>query len=88
MVFDYKIIPVQNERIDSPGAIRGFSKRKKTVTRRFKKDRRRSKRDRRSSVRDGVYVDLSFRADRRRGGDRRRRKRPVFEKTFGSDLIV
>lgn len=72
MVFDYKIIPVQNERVDSPNAIRGFSERKKTVTRRFKKDRRRSTTDRRSSVRDGVFVNLSFKNNRRKGGDRRK----------------
>ena len=72
MVFDYKIVPVQSEWIDSPNAIRGFSERRKTITRRFKKDRRRSKADRRSCVRDGVFVNFSFKNDRRRGGDRRR----------------
>lgn len=71
MVFDYKILPVQNESVDFVHEIRGFSERRKTVTRKMKKDRRRSKADRRSSVRDGVFVSLSFRKNRRKGGDRR-----------------
>lgn len=72
MTFDYKIIPVRNESIDSPRRIDGYSDRKKTVTRRLRKDRRRQRADRRSSVRDGVIVNLSFKGDRRKGGDRRR----------------
>ncbi|MCG8529184.1 MAG: hypothetical protein MI749_00810 [Desulfovibrionales bacterium] len=85
MVFDYKIVPVQKEWIDSPNAIRGFSERRRTITRRFKKDRRRSKADRRSSVRDGVFVNFSFENNRRRGGDRRR-ARPV--QPFNSGIVV
>ena len=71
MVFDYKILPIQNESVDSLREIRGFSERRKTVTRKLRKDRRKSKADRRSSVRDGVFVSLSFRENRRKGGDRR-----------------
>lgn len=36
-------------------------------------DRRKNKQDRRKSVRDGVIVSLSFKKDRRVGGDRRRK---------------
>ncbi len=72
MTFDYKIIPVQNEAIGSPKKVRGFSERRKTVSRKLKRDRRRYKADRRSSVRDGVIVDLSFQNNRRKGNDRRR----------------
>ena len=71
MTFDYKIIPVRNEEIDSPYEINGFSERRRTVSRKFKRDRRKQKKDRRSSIRDGVIVSLSFRANRRKGIDRR-----------------
>jgi hypothetical protein len=71
MTFDYKIIPVRNEAIDSPYKINGFSERRKTVTRKFKRDRRKQKKDRRSSIRDGVIVSLSFKSNRRKGIDRR-----------------
>ncbi len=81
MTFEYKILPVQNKEIDSPYKINGFSKRKKTITRKFKKDRRRHSNDRRSSVRNGVVVNLSFKAksNRRKGSDRRNYH---FTKTF------
>ena len=72
MTFDYKIIPLQNEILDSPSEVRGYSQKRKTVTRRFRKDRRRKKRDRRQSIRDGVIVSLSFDGNRRRGVDRRK----------------
>ena len=72
MVFDYKIIPIQNEILNGPREVKGFSERRKTVTRKFRKDRRRSRQDRRKSVRDGVIVSLSFKNNRRKGGDRRR----------------
>lgn len=74
MVFDYKILPVQSETIDSPNAIRGFAERRKSVTRKLKKDRRKAKADRRRSVRDGVFVKLSANRenDRRKGVERRR----------------
>lgn len=72
MVFDYKILPLKNEAVDSPYEIKGFSERRKTVTRKPKRDRRRSKLDRRKGVRDGVIVNLSCnKHDRRKGGDRR-----------------
>jgi len=72
MVFDYKIIPLKNEALDSPHAIRGFAQRRKAVSRKLKRDRRRSKNDRRKGVRDGVIVNLSCnKQDRRKGGDRR-----------------
>ena len=72
MVFDYKILPVKSETLDSPYEIRGFSERRKTVSRKPKRDRRKSKMDRRKSVRDGVFVNLSCnKQDRRKGGDRR-----------------
>jgi len=71
MTFDYKIIPVRDKTINSSYEINGFSERRKTVTRRFKKDRRRHKADRRSSVRDGIIVSLSFKNNRRKGTDRR-----------------
>ena len=72
MTFDYKIIPVRNETIDSPYRIDGFSERRKTVSRKLKRDRRKHKKDRRSSIRDGVIVSLSTRSNRRKGIDRRR----------------
>ena len=74
MVFDYKILPVQSETIDSPHEIHGFAQRRKAYTRKFRKDRRRARVDRRRSVRDGVFVSLSAnrKTERRRGGDRRR----------------
>ena len=71
MTFDYKIIPVRNEEIDSPYEIKGFSERRKTVSRKFRRDRRKKNKDRRSSIRDGIIVSLSFKANRRRGTDRR-----------------
>ncbi|MBA3008662.1 MAG: hypothetical protein KKF12_09935 [Proteobacteria bacterium] len=71
MVFDYKIVPIQNEAVDSPYEIRGFARRKKTVSRKLTRDRRKSKYDRRKSVRDGVIVSLSFRSNRRKVRDRR-----------------
>jgi len=71
MTFEYKIIPVQNESIDSPYKVNGFPERRKTVTRKPKRDRRKQKNDRRSSIRDGVIVSLSFKSNRRKGTDRR-----------------
>lgn len=41
----------------------------------YRKDRRKKKQDRRKSVRDGVYVSFSFKNDRRKGGDRRKKSR-------------
>ncbi len=71
MTFDYKIIPYQKELVDAPSRIDGFPEKRKTVTRRFRKDRRRKKYDRRKSIRDGVIVSLSFKDDRRIGRERR-----------------
>jgi hypothetical protein len=71
MVFDYKILPVRDETIDAPYRIRGFSERRRTITRKFRRDRRKAKADRRSSVREGIFVDLSFQNNRRKGVDRR-----------------
>ena len=71
MTFVYKIIPVRNESIDSPYKINGFSERRKTVTRKPRRNRRKLKNDRRSSIRDGVIVSLSFKRNRRNGTDRR-----------------
>ncbi|HCY86143.1 MAG TPA: hypothetical protein DHV36_13500 [Desulfobacteraceae bacterium] len=72
MVFDYKILPTSQEILEGPNEIKGFIDRRKRVTRKLKRDRRKAKRDRRKSVRDGVIVNLSFKNDRRKGGDRRR----------------
>ena len=72
MTFDYKIIPVRSKKIVSSNEINGFPRKRKTVTRKLKKDRRKHKIDRRSSVRDGVIVKLSFQASRRKGPDRRK----------------
>ncbi len=71
MVFDYKILPVKDEAIDAPYRIRGFSERRRTVTRKFRRDRRKARADRRSSVREGIFVELSFKNNRRKGVDRR-----------------
>ncbi len=71
MAFDYKILPVNKEDLDSLHGVQGFSDRRKTVTRKFKRDRRKSMLDRREGVRDGVIVSLSFNDNRRKGGDRR-----------------
>ncbi|OFZ66791.1 MAG: hypothetical protein A2328_05735 [Bdellovibrionales bacterium RIFOXYB2_FULL_36_6] len=72
MTFDYKIIPVRTETIDSLHEINGFSERRKTVSRKFKRDRRKQDKDRRSSIRDGIIVSLSFKTNRRKGTDRRK----------------
>ncbi|MBU1194664.1 MAG: hypothetical protein KKE62_11115 [Proteobacteria bacterium] len=72
MTFDYKIIPVRNETVDSPHEINGFSERRKAVSRRLKRERRKHSKDRRSSIRDGVIVSLSSSDNRRKGTDRRR----------------
>ncbi|MCP3872408.1 MAG: hypothetical protein GY699_04535 [Desulfobacteraceae bacterium] len=74
-MFDYKIIPFQNETIESSHKIKGFSERRKTVTRKSRRDRRRQKNDRRSSIRTGVVVNLSFKKNRRKGTDRRGKAR-------------
>ncbi len=74
MTFDYKIIPVRNETIGSSHKIDGFSERRKTVSRKVRRNRRKKLNDRRSSVRDGVIVDLSFKNNRRKGIDRRTRR--------------
>ncbi len=71
MVFDYKLLPIQKEAVESPDEIRGFSRRRKTITRKLKKERRKSSYDRRKSVRDGVIVSLSFKSNRRKVRDRR-----------------
>lgn len=72
MVFDYKVLPVTRKILDAPSEIKGFIDRRKTVTRKLRRNRRKAVRDRRKSVRDGVIVNLSFKDNRRRGGDRRR----------------
>ncbi len=71
MVFDYKILPIRNDAVDSPHEVHGFSRRRKTVTRKLKRDRRKSSYDRRRGVRDGVIVSLSFKSNRRKIRDRR-----------------
>ncbi len=84
MVFDYKILPIKKEDLDSPHKIQGFSERRQSVTRKLKRDRRKSKPDRRKSVRDGVIVSLSFKDNRRKGGDRRATggsRRPIYRGT-------
>jgi hypothetical protein len=82
MVFDYKILPIIKEDIDSPYGVHGLPRRRKTITRKLKRDRRKSSYDRRTSVRDGVIVSLSFQSNRRKMRDRRiiagKRKKPGF----------
>ncbi|MEH0020129.1 MAG: hypothetical protein V6Z89_10770 [Desulfobacter sp.] len=88
MVFDYKTLPIDQELLESPRRIKGFSERRRSVTRKFTRDRRKAKQDRRKSVRDGVIVSLSFKNNRRKGGDRRRRggaRRPRFP---GSSIVM
>lgn len=72
MTFDYKIIPVRDEAIDSPYKINGFPERRKTISRKLRRDRRKKRIDRRSSIRDGVIVSLSFKSNKRKGTDRRK----------------
>ena len=72
MTFDYKIIPVRNEAVNSSYRVEGHPERRKTVSRKLKRDRRKQKKDRRISIRDGVIVSLSFKNNRRKGTDRRR----------------
>ncbi len=74
MTFDYKILPVRDEKIGSSHKLDGFSERRKTVSRRPKRNRRKKINDRRSSIRDGVIVSLSFKNNRRKGIDRRARQ--------------
>jgi hypothetical protein len=71
MTLDQKITPIKNDLMDPPSKIVGFQERRNTFFRKSKRDRRKCKRDRRKSVRDGVIVSLSFRADSRKGPDRR-----------------
>jgi len=71
MVFDYKLLPIQNEDLEAPYPIRGFSRRRTAVSRKLKRDRRKSSLDRRQGVRDGVIVSLSFKSNRRKIRDRR-----------------
>lgn len=72
MTFDYKIIPLEKEVLNSPHKIDGFPERRKAFLRRFRRDKRTHRIDRRGSVRDGVIVRLSFKGDRRNGTDRRK----------------
>lgn len=64
MIFDSKILSVQNIRTDAPKKVAGSGK--------IKVEKRKRKSDRRSSVRDGVIVNLSSESNRRRGVDRRK----------------
>lgn len=86
MVFDYKIVPVRNEAVDSASEIHGFLRHRKTVTRKQKKNRRKSIHDRRESIRDGVIVSLSFQNNRRKNRDRRNVSGE--RRQFGSGDIV
>lgn len=72
MVFEYKVIPSRDGLINSTHKVRGFSEKRKAVTRRLARNRRKKKMDRRSSVREGVIVSLSFEDNMRRGVERRR----------------
>ena len=74
MTFDYKIIPVRSETIDSAYRVEGQPERRKTVSRKLRRDRRKQKKDRRKSIRDGIIVSLSFKNNRRKGADRRKRQ--------------
>ncbi|HCY84440.1 MAG TPA: hypothetical protein DHV36_04825 [Desulfobacteraceae bacterium] len=84
MVLFSKILGVQNVRTADGGLSRSAGSRALGSKRQV--DRRKRKVDRRRSVRNGVFVSLSGRPDRRRGGDRRRkfsaRKGPEFESTL------
>ena len=40
MTFDYTIIPVRHDAVGSTDKIQGFARKRKAVSRRFKKDRR------------------------------------------------
>jgi hypothetical protein len=71
MTLDQKITPIKNDLTDPPSKIMDFQERRNTFFRKFKRDRRKHKRDRRRSVRGGVIVNLSFRANRRKGTNRR-----------------
>ncbi len=64
MIFNSKILPVQNKITNSSNRV--------TADRRSKSNKRKRKSDRRSSVRDGVIVNLSSESNRRRGVDRRK----------------
>jgi len=88
MVFDYKILPIRHEAVDSPSEIRGFLRRRKTVTRKLKRDRRKSTYDRRKSVRDGVFVSLSFKRNRRKLRDRRNISSEKRQFDSGDTIVV
>ena len=72
MTSDQKITPIKDELTNPPNKIMDSQERRNTFFQKFKRDRRKNKKDRRRSVRDGVIVTLSFKADKRKGPDRRK----------------
>lgn len=78
MTFDYKIIPVFREAVDSSYRIDGFSEKRMMVSRKSRKERRKQPKDRRSSIRDGIIVSLSSKNNRRKGIDRRHLLNEIF----------
>ena len=72
MTSDQKTTPIKDDLTNPPNKIMDSQERRNTFFRKFKRDRRKNKRDRRRSVRDGVIVTLSFKADKRKGPDRRK----------------
>ncbi len=74
MTFDYKTLPVRNEKTAALIEVEKFLKSQaQLVTRSMRKDRRKKKYDRRESVRQGVIVTISTETNRRSGIDRRAR---------------
>jgi len=70
----YKNIPITDDTVPQTDRVGRLPKRTENpYPRRRQKDRRKKKYDRRQSVRSGVIVSLSYRNDRRKGGDRRKK---------------
>ena len=69
----YKILPFNDDTVPNTDRVgRLPNRRTTTYSRRRQKERRKRKYDRRQSVRNGVIVSLSYKSDRRKGGDRRK----------------
>jgi len=69
----YKTIPVTDDTVPNTDRVGRLPSRKNTAyPSKKRRERRRRKHDRRLSVRTGVIVSLSYKNDRRKGGDRRK----------------
>ena len=75
------IPPIQN----NPNQ-RGNQRRPPPQKKKPPKDKRTNQADRRESVREGVVVTLSYKTDRRKPSDRRKRGSDDFHQIYGKNL--